>query len=278
MTSRRWRVRAGCLVAAGLFVGGCAGMLSQPSDTTPSGEERAGRRADREQAQRQLAIERAKREELERTNQKLQETVAKQATCREEDDKLARWQMQSFEKEALNRDLKTQLEQAILEVVRAKAKLRSLESKAEAASNLAEAELAMKTLKGRSAGHEPDADSERAEVLLKLGADEFKKENYGGALYVTSQAKTLIRESQERSLSREHVSPVQGESAFTLPVPLRLVGNGKFREHPALSAKTLTTLEDGTPIVGYSYKGQWVHVRTEDGRIGWVHASVVEIR
>ena len=52
-------------------------------------------------------------------------------------------------------------------MVWANAKLRSLESKAEAASNVAEAEVALKALKARSADREKTPEVIKAEHLVK---------------------------------------------------------------------------------------------------------------
>lgn len=96
--------------------------------------------------------------------QKLQEALTKQTTANQElEGELARLQLLLLEKEAKNKDLDQRLDEAILEVVRAKAKLRSLESKAEAVSTLAEGEIALKALKANVPGMEKDADFLQAE-------------------------------------------------------------------------------------------------------------------
>ena len=217
-----------------------------------------------------MASERAKREQLEKKQQSLEEWVMRlNATNRELDDKLARSQLLVFEREAQLKELNRKLEEAILEVVRAKAKLRSLESKAEAASSLAEAEIALKTLKG-SAGGRRDEDVAQAEEMLKLGAEEFKRENYGGALYLTSQAKTLLKEGQERSQNLDQTPLLKGEVLFAPPLPLQVASEVRAREGPGLEFKELHSLGSGEAVLGLSYKGQWVRVKAKDGRAGWV--------
>jgi hypothetical protein len=217
-----------------------------------------------------IAAERTKREQLEKKQQSLEEWVMRlTATNRELDDKLARSQLLVFEREAQLKELNRKLEEAILEVVRAKAKLRSLESKAEAASHLAEAEIALKTLKESSEGRR-EQDFAQAEEMLKLGAQEFKRENYGGALYLTSQAKTLLKEGQERSQSRDKMPLLKGEVQFALPLPLRVGSEVRAREGPGLEFKEVHSLGNDEAVLGLSYKGQWVRVKAQDGRVGWV--------
>jgi len=255
-----------CALSLGLVVAGCAGTKSSTA-------------AERGQAKTALATECGKVEELEKAQHKLQESLNRQTVVHQDlEEKIARLQLQLFEREAQLRDASERHEQAILEVVRAKAKLRSLESKAEAASTLAEAEVAIKTLKTQMASKDKDANVRRADELLRLGAEEFKKENYGGALYLTSQAKMLIKEGQERSITREKLPLVQGEAAFAIPVPLRSVNNAKLREGPGTGTKVVASLEEGTSLTGHSYKGPWVRVRAQDGRIGWVLYNQVDDR
>jgi hypothetical protein len=255
-----------CVLSLGLAVAGCAGSKSSAA-------------AGRGQTQKMLATECSKMEELEKAQHKLQESLNRQVVAHQDlEEKIARLQLQLFEREAQLRDVHERHEQAILEVVRAKAKLRSLESKAEAASTLAEAEVAIKTLKNQIASKDKDVDIQRAEELLRLGAEEFKKENYGGALYLTSQAKMLIKEGQERSITRDKLPLVPGEAAFAILVPLRSVNSAKLREGPGTSMKVVASLEEGTSLTGHSYKGPWVRVRAQDGRVGWVYYNQVDDR
>ena len=204
------------------------------------------------------------------------------------EDNIAKFQLRLLERDAQVKQLKDRLnsqqemlDEAIQEVVRAKAKLRSLESKAEAASEMAEAEIAVKALKARMAGQAPNPDLIKAQELLKMSAQEFKKENYGGAVYLTSQAKGHIRAGQSQLTGREKVAPIKrlppikGEVFFSLPLPLQVLRNSNLRQKPDLKSKVMTTLEKGTPLMGYSYKDKWVRVISEDGTNGWVFQTLV---
>jgi Bacterial SH3 domain len=192
------------------------------------------------------------------------------------EEKLARLQLQLLEEESRNRELNRKLDEATLEVVRAKAKLHSLESKAEAASTLAEGEIALKALRISDVGLENDPEVLHAEALLKASNLEIKKQNYGGALYLATRAKVIIKESQERTQARERTPKMEGEVPFAIPLPLRLVAQSNVREGPGLDSKILFSLRKGSPLVGTSYRGLWVRVRTEDGQGGWVYYSLVD--
>lgn len=120
------------------------------------------------------------------------------AMTMEMQEKLARLHLSLLEREAQLRALEKKLDDAMQETVRSKAKLASQESRAEAATNLAEAEVALKTLRGSSKGIEKRPDYARAVQVMAMSTEELKKENYGGSLYLTNQLKSLLRELQDR--------------------------------------------------------------------------------
>jgi hypothetical protein len=170
--------------------------------------------------------------------------------------------------------LQKKIDEAILEAVRGKAKLRSLESRAEAASTMAEAEIALKTIRSRTPERQKDPELLQVERFLDMSAKEFDKENYGGALYLASQAKSLLTVAQEPPVSGEQLDPAAEEILFAAPLPLQITKTSNIREGPGLDFRALTTLEKGTRVTGYAYKGQWVRVRS-DGLSGWIFFTLV---
>ena len=193
---------------------------------------------------------------------------------REPEEKLAELQLHVLEQETQIRELQKKLEEAMQEVVRAKAKLHSLESKAETASTMAEAEIALKALKARMAGQ--GSEAAQAEQLLKMSAQEFEKKNYGGALYLVNQATGLVKAGEARLQSQGQIPARAGELLFAVPLSLRVLKTSNVREGPGPSFKVLFTLERGIQVVGHSYKGQWVRVEDQQGRAGWVFYGLVE--
>jgi hypothetical protein len=198
------------------------------------------------------------------------------------EEQAARLQLRLLERDAQLRELRERqeslqkkLDEAILEAVRGKAKLRSLESRAEAASTMAEAEIAVKTVRGQTPERQRDPEFLHVERLLDMSAQEFEKENYGGALYLASQAKNLLTMDQGRMVSREQLTPVAGEVPFAAPLPLQIAKTSKMREGPGLEFRVVAALEKGTWVTGHSYKGQWVRVRGDHGLSGWVFQSLV---
>ena len=227
----------------------------------------------------QVQVERTEFQRLEKAYTEVKEALIKHAVLAQESEgKLAKLHLLALEKDIQIKELNMRLEEAMVEVVRTKAKLRSVETKAEAVSALAEGEVALKTRKASVSGEENDEKSMKVEELLKASSQELKKENYSGALYLTIQAKTLIREDQQRSRDRGKKAMMAGEIPFGMPLPLQAISPTKVKDGPGLDSKALFGVQQGTPIVGYSFKGPWVYVRTEDGRRGWVYYKQVDGR
>jgi hypothetical protein len=257
------------LAAASGLLASCSWLTPAPPGGPPAAApgptESAKLAEERQQVQRD-------RQKLEVERRKLDDVAKKQAsTSQETEEQLARLHIALLEREAQVKLLTQKLDAAILEVVRTMAKLRSLESRAEAASNLAETEIALTVVERESGGREKPGDAVQAEKLLTVAGQEFQKQNYGGALYLTTQAKGLLKSGAgARGAGSENLPKVEGEVPFSLPLPLRVLSRTTVREGPGPSFKVSFPLAEGAPVVGHSYKGMWVRVRGDDGRPGWI--------
>ena len=250
--SRKWRPLAGAamLLTAGAVFAGCA-MLT---DSAVERQAVADRRASEEGAR-------------------------KQATASKElEEKLARMHLQALEKDAEIRALNQKLEAAILEVVRAMAKLRGLSGRAEAASNLAETEIALKSIPAELALRPRDSDLAQAQQLLRMATEEFKKQNYDGTVYLTTQVKMLIKPRNDRQVKGVELAKTDGEHPLSPILALRASNRSNVREGPGPAFKVLFVIERGTALNAVSYNGVWVRVKTDDGRAGWVHYSLIDQR
>jgi len=174
--------------------------------------------------------------------------------------------------------LQTKLDEAIQEVVRAKAKLRSHESRAEAASHIAETEVALKVLRSQRPEQEQAPELLQAEQLIQMSTQEFKKENYGGALYLANQAKEHIRLAQIQRIGEEGGELLSGEVLFAVPLALQVMKKSNVREGPGLGYRVITSVAPNTSVTGYSYKGQWVRVEGENDLKGWIYQSLLSGR
>lgn len=187
--------------------------------------------------------------------------------------RVARLELSLMEKEAQVDELQSQLEEARQEVVRAMAKLQTLATRAEAASAIAEAEVALQSLKG--AGAESGPEAAQGAKLLKEAAAEFDQENYGGALYLANQTKSLAAAGRGRLAADERGADRPGEKPFALPIPLRAVGAGNVREGPAASSPLAFSVEPGDALTGYSYVDEWIRITDGSGRGGWIFRKLV---
>jgi hypothetical protein len=190
-------------------------------------------------------------------------------------------ELQGLERETLIKQLEERLlsqqlllDDAIQEVVRAKAKQRSLESRAEAASELAEAEIALKSFRAKAAGsNRPELAS--AGQLLTMATQEFKDQNFGGTLYLVTQAKAQIKIGSLRVGEAKRAGGLEGEIPFAIPLQLKVNSRSNLREGPGEGFNVLVTLEAKTILTGYSARGLWLRVKTNDGWNGWIHRSLV---
>jgi predicted RNase H-like nuclease (RuvC/YqgF family) len=173
--------------------------------------------------------------------------------------------------------LQQRLDAAIIEVVRTKARLRSFESKAEAASTIAEAEIAVKALKNGLASADAGVKEEvaAAEYLLKMSVREFNGRNYGGALYLANQSKGQVRTFQLRRSGGAEKAPVQDEKRFARPLHLKVLTNSNLRSGPGLDNDVVGKLGKDALVTGLSYSGRWVRVKTARGVVGWLFYPLV---
>ncbi len=109
------------------------------------------------------------------------------AANREADREIGRLRSQLQVRDAQIVDLQRRLADAMNEAVRAMARLRTLATRAEAASAIAEAEVTVQQVR-QGAGR---AELQEAGRLLREAGVEFEAENYGGAVYLATQAKRL---------------------------------------------------------------------------------------
>jgi uncharacterized membrane-anchored protein YhcB (DUF1043 family) len=192
----------------------------------------------------------------------------------EQDRRVSRMELALLEKTAQVEELQARLDEAREEVVRAMAKLQTLASRAEAASGMAEAEVALQPLRARSA-QQNAPEATQANRLLREAAAEFNQENYGGALYLATQAKALAAAGTGRLSARERTSDRPGEKPFAVPIPLKAVGSGNVREAPGTAAPVAFAVEGGDSLTGYSYVEDWVRISDEMGRGGWIFRKLI---
>jgi hypothetical protein len=183
--------------------------------------------------------------------------------------RIAELELRLLERDAQIERLEASLDDTRREVVRSLARLQTTASRAEAASALAEADIAIQTLHGRDA-QAPELGPARR--LLAESTAEFDKQNYGGALYLANQVKAVASAGRGRL---GDAGPRPGEQPFAVPVPLRATARANVRDGPGTNYRVLFTVDAGTALTGVSRVPEWVRVRDGAGRTGWVFYTLV---
>jgi uncharacterized coiled-coil protein SlyX len=200
------------------------------------------------------------------------ETVTVTVRDPELDRRVARLELHVIERDAQIAELETRLDDTRDEVVRTMAKLSTLSSRAEAASGIAEAEVALGTLRTRVGAQHPDA----VEVsrLVQQGSSEFNKNNFGGAFYLASQAKARATAVRGR-LAGATAAPRPGEVTFAVPIRIKTVSRGNVREGPGTNATVAFAIESGAMLTAFSMTDDWIRVTDDGGRSGWLFRTLV---
>jgi uncharacterized protein YgiM (DUF1202 family) len=201
-------------------------------------------------------------------------TVRETVTVKDpdQDRRVARLELRLLEKEAQVDELQSRLDDTRAEVVRTMAKIQTVASRAEAASGMAEAEVALQSLKS-SAGQSPE--TAQVTTLVQQSSAEFTKANYGGALYLANQAKTLASTYRGRTAGGTPAASRPGETPFALPIRLKATGRGNVRQGPGTNFPVAFAAEPGSALTGYSYLDEWIRVGDDSGRSGWIFRTLV---
>ena len=153
------------------------------------------------------------------------------------------------------------------EVTRAKAKMRRLATQADAASYIAEVEVALKALRATLPKSSAQPLLALAQELLDSAAAPFDKGDYAAAMDRAAQAEQLVTVVTE-SRAKGTRARVPGEVPLQVAIPVRAIVDAPVARKPMPKAPVVVTLKKDSPLVAQAYKGTWMRVQTEDGQIG----------
>lgn len=160
--------------------------------------------------------------------------------------------------------LQQDLETTENELIRTKAKLKGIETKAEASSAIAEAQ----TLVLRSGDENVRPTSvARAREKLGLAEAQLRAGNYGAAVFFALQAQDLL----EKSGRARATSPSESPSAGAVVVS---ASSANVRSEPRRDAPVIARLPRGTSVVPLAEEGEWTRVEVK-GRTGWIAKSLI---
>ncbi len=213
--------------------------------------------------------------EVEEPTEQIQAEVVQLAeTVRQKNTRILELELRLLMKQSEIRRLSFAQEQAIQEVVRAKAKLRSRNSKAETVANLAEVKLTLEGAETRGNRVLQSEGLERARQYIAMSEAALEEHNYDGASYLIGQAKSSLLTS---AVSSDESS--QGNSDtynFFLPVRMTVTQQCNVRAGPGTDKEVLAQLTSGTPVLAIGYEELWVRIQREGEAAGWVHYSLLD--
>jgi hypothetical protein len=186
---------------------------------------------------------------------------------------VARLRMGLLERTAQLQATQQRLDEATTEVVRTMARSRTLATRAEAASAIAEAQVTLQQLKGGAGPQQPE-EARTAEQALRSASAAFDAENYGGAVYLATEAKRAATAGRGR-LAENQATLGAGETAFAVPVPLVTSSRANLRAAPGGTSDLVAAVPAGTPLTAYAWAQDWIRVTMADGRGAWVYQSLV---
>jgi uncharacterized protein YraI len=190
--------------------------------------------------------------------------------------RVTRLEMALLEKEGQIDDLDGRLNDARGEVVRALARLQTVANRAEAASGIAEAEIALQSLKSGTGSRAPETT--QIAYLVKQSSAAFDKQNYGGALYLAGQAKALVSSVRARFGPSDRTVTRPGETLFLLSLRLKTTARVNIRSGPGTTFPVQFSLETGSSLTGFSFVDDWIRVTDDAGRNGWISRTLVALR
>ena len=203
--------------------------------------------------------------------------------CERQDREIVRLQQTLAEKDAEVQRLRAQqtvqaktLKQITGEVARAEVKLRRLATQADAASQLAEVEVALQSMHAEASPRHGASQLAQAQSILDAGAESFSLGDYGAAVELAAQSRAIL-DMLASGRPRPAPDPRDAvELPFQAPVALRARIDSNLRTQPGRSEPVLSVLRQGTPLQAHAFRGEWLHVHTDDGRAGWVFGSLLE--
>lgn len=204
------------------------------------------------------------------------------SSCTEQQREIARLQQLLADKDSEISRLRThqeartrELEETTAQAARAEVKLRRFTTEADAASRLAEVEVALETLRSRpEAGDSPV--QALAQQLLDQASAAFRQGEHGETVNLAAQARQLV----DMLLAREASAggDAAPEAAFTVAIPLRIKTDTRLRARPGTHSDILEVLPAATPVTALGHHGLWLQVQTPGQNTGWVSSDLVELR
>ena len=150
-------------------------------------------------------------------------------------------------------------DEAIKEVVRARARIQGMASPAEAAAMFAEARVIIDRMSEEAYNDQAIDFMKLGKRYLESGREEMEQQNPGGAAFLFDLVSTLYE-------------------SFRATDPMVMTVNTKkasLRASSTTSSKRLGVLSYGHKVEGLARQGKWVRVDAGSNLKGWIHSDLL---
>lgn len=189
---------------------------------------------------------------------------------------LTRLQLSMLARQAEINQLILAQENTIQEVVRAQAKLRSRNNRAESVASMAEATMLIKQAGEQATNGQQQALVERARQMLVMSHGVLAEENYDGAAFLASQAMSVVQPIKGMADSQGTGAVMnEREIAFAVPLGMRVLKHSNLRSQPSLTGSVLSQLQAGESVKAFGYSGEWLYIERSAGESGWIYYQLL---
>jgi hypothetical protein len=152
------------------------------------------------------------------------------------------------------------------EVIRTKAKLKGIETKAEASSAIAEARILMRRVAEENK-HSPNLA--RCQELLDRAEQQLKEENFGAAAFFASKVQELLDATRRGAASHDTDRPAPKARYVAKP------GGANLRRGPSTDESLVGKIPAGATVEASAMRGDWLKVKYQD-LVGWAFRPLFE--
>lgn len=168
------------------------------------------------------------------------------------------------------------LQETASEISRAKNKLHRLATQPEAASKIAEVEIAINTAKHTVLSESDTTFQVLGQRLLEAATIAYKKKDYSGAMNHAAQSCELI--DAITNPTRKMMESQDATFVFRISIPLFTTRTISLRADPNDHSKMITLLKKDTSLNATAYNGDWLRVQVRDDLSGWIQSQSVNVR
>lgn len=164
--------------------------------------------------------------------------------------------------------LNRELEFTETEVIRTKARLKGIETKADASSAIAETHILLGRLIDERGGRSQEV--QRAQEALQRAEALLREENFGAAIFFAQKAQDAVVAAHESHAIVAEPERRAPKSRYTVRV-----ASANLRGGPGTSEPIVGRVSQGNVLQASVVRGDWI--RVEHGALsGWIHRSLVE--